>query len=60
MALQVAESLGPAADMVADAAKEAWMSGLASAALIAAGIIFVSAIIAFIYLPKHHTNDDTI
>lgn len=28
--------------------------------LIAAGIIFVSVIIAFIYLPKHHTNDDTI
>ena len=60
VALQVAEHLGPAAEAVTDAAKEAWMSGLSSAALIAAGIIFTSAIIAFIYLPKHHKNDDTI
>jgi len=53
VALSVADNLGPAAQTVATAAKDAWMTGLSSASLVAAGIIFASAIIAFVYLPKH-------
>lgn len=60
VALEVAESLGPAAAGVADAAKAAWMSGMSSAALVAAVIIFACAILAFIGLPKHRTNSNVM
>lgn len=60
VALNVSEKLGPAASTVADAAKQAFMSGLSSAAMIAAVIIFVSAVIAFFGLPKHEKQSDTI
>ena len=61
VALQVADKLGPMADGVADAAKDAFMSGLTHAALVAAVIIFGAAIIAFVGLPKEHkVGDDTI
>ena len=51
-ALQVADKVGPAGDSIAIAAKEAWMGGLSSAALVAASIIFVASIIALLFLPK--------
>lgn len=54
VALKVTESLGPAAQSVADAAMDAFMGGVTQAALVAAIIIFVSALIAFFGLPKHH------
>ena len=61
VALGVAENLGSAAADVAQKAMEAFMAGVAHAALIAAIIIFASAIIAFIGLPKHTSKeDDTI
>ena len=61
VALKVSEKLGPAADAVANAAKDAFMDGMSHAAMVAAVIIFISAIIAFIGLPKHaKKNDDTI
>lgn len=61
VALQVADKLGPAASEVADAAKDAFMTGLSHAALVAAAIIFTAAIIALIGLPKtHKEGDDTI
>ena len=59
VALEVAKSLGPAAAEVSHTAMEAFMSGVSHAALIAAGIIFTSAIIAFVGLPKHASKDDT-
>lgn len=61
VALRVAENLGPQAGNVANAAMDAWMHGLSQASLIAAAIIFVSAIIAYVGLPKHQGKDnDTI
>lgn len=60
VALQVTDKLGPAASGVADAAKEAWMSGLATAALVAAGIILACALLAFFGLPKHRKNSNVI
>jgi EmrB/QacA subfamily drug resistance transporter len=61
VALQVAEKLGPMATQVSDAAKDAFMTGLTHAALVAAVIIFGAAVIAFVGLPKEHTSgDDTI
>lgn len=61
VALKVSEKLGPAADTVANSAKDAFMNGMSHAAVIAAIIIFISAIIAFVGLPKHaKKNDDTI
>lgn len=60
VALNVSESLGPMAATVADAAKQAFMSGLSTAAVVAAVIIFVAAIIAFFGLPKHQKQSDTI
>lgn len=54
VALRVTESLGPAAKDVADAAMDAFMSGVTQAAMVAAVIIFASALIAFFGLPKHH------
>lgn len=61
VALSVAEKLGPAAETVASAAKEAFMGGVTHAALIAAVVIFISALIAYFGLPKHTSKDsDTI
>ncbi|MES2631301.1 MAG: MFS transporter [Patescibacteria group bacterium] len=61
VALRVAENLGPAAGGVADAAKDAFMTGLSHAALVASAIIFSAAIIALVGLPKtHKEGDDTI
>lgn len=58
VALNVAEKLGPAAQSVADAAMDAFMNGVTLSALIAAGIIFASAVVAFVGLPKTHKKDD--
>lgn len=60
VALQVAHNLGPAAESVINAAKDAFMSGISHAALIAAVIIFISAIVAFFGLPKSHKAEDDI
>ena len=60
VALNVSQNLGPAAATVADAAKAAFMSGLSSAAIVAAVILFASALIAFFGLPKHKKESDTI
>lgn len=61
VAIQVAEQLGPAADSVISAAKDAFMTGVSSAAQVAAVIIFVAALIALFGLPKHTSKtDDTI
>ena len=61
VALQVAGQLGPLTDTVTIAAKDAWMDGLSTASLVAAGIIFTCSIIAFVGLPKHQDKDsDTL
>lgn len=61
VALSVAEKLGPAAQSVSDAAMDAFMTGVSQAAMIAAGIIFTSALVALFGLPKtHKADDDTI
>lgn len=61
VALQVAEKLGPVAETVSNTAKDAFMTGLSHAALVAAAIIFSAAIISFFGLPKtHKEGDDTI
>lgn len=61
VALSVAEHLGPAADAVVSAAKDAFMGGISQAAMVAAMIIFSAAVIAFFGLPKHQSkNDDVI
>ena len=60
-AIGVAEKLGDAAGPLVTAAKEAWMGALGTAALTAAVIIFASAVIAFVALPKHtDKNSDTL
>ena len=58
VALSVAEKLGPAAKDTANAAMDAFMGGVSQAAAVAAVIIFASAIIAYVGLPKHTTKDD--
>ncbi len=61
VALKVAEKLGPAADYISKSAMDAFMAGMSQASIVAATIIFISAAIAFIGLPKHtKKNDDTI
>ena len=60
VALNVSEQLGPAGGLVAEAAKNAFMSGLSTASSIAAIIIFISAVIAYFGLPKHQGHSDTI
>lgn len=61
VAMTVAEKLGPAAESVTNAAMDAFMTGVSHASLVAAAIIFVSAMIALFGLPKHaHKDDDTI
>lgn len=59
VALRVAEKLGPAAGDVSHAAMDAFMAGVAESAVIASIIIFASAFIAYIGLPKHAQKDDT-
>lgn len=60
VALQVADKLGPMADHVVQVAKEAFMAGITHSAQTASWIIFAAAIIAFIGLPRHKKNDDTL
>jgi len=60
VAMKVAEKLGPAGETVVNSAKDAFMSGVSQAALIAAIIIFACALIAFFGLPKHTAKDDDI
>ena len=60
-ALNAIQSLGPEAAGLAESVKAAWMSALSTASLVAAGIIFVAMIIAFVALPKHkQQQSDTI
>ncbi len=58
VALNVAEKLGPAAQEVMNVAKDAFMSGMSQAAIVASVIIFLAAVVAFIGLPKHTAKDD--
>lgn len=51
-AILVADRLGPAGDQLAYVAKEAWMNGLSTAMLVAAGIVFTAAVMVFIWLPN--------
>lgn len=53
VALNVAKQLGPAADSLVVAAKEAWMTGLSTSSLVASIIILVCALVVFAALPKH-------
>lgn len=59
-AIGVANEIGEAAAPLLDAAKDAWMSALGTASLTAAGIIFAASIIAFIALPRHTKDSDTL
>lgn len=56
-ALNTASSLGADAGTVAEAAKVAWMNAFSVAALVAAGIVFVTAIIAFVALPRQKQSE---
>jgi MFS-type transporter involved in bile tolerance (Atg22 family) len=58
VALEVSKELGAAGEGIASAAKDAFVGGMAHAALIAAIIIFVSGFIALFGLPKHASKDD--
>ena len=61
VALQVAENLGPATESVVKAAESAFVSGMAHAAMVAAGIIFAAAATALVGLPRHTSKDsDTL
>ncbi len=60
VAISVAEKLGPAADTTVHAAKDAFMGGISTAAMIAGVLILVAAIIAFVGLPKHVSKDSDI
>lgn len=60
VAIGVADKLGAAKEQVVAAAMDAFMSGVAHAAIVAAIIIFVCAGIAFFGLPKHEQKDDDI
>lgn len=57
-ALTVADSLGASGKTLADAASAAWMDGLSQSMLIAAVIVAVAAVAAFLWLPKHHHKDE--
>lgn len=59
-ALSIAEELGAPGKALADAASSAWMQGLSQAMLIAAVIVALAAIAAFLWLPKqiHKDEDD--
>ena len=60
VAIRVAEQLGPMADTVVRAAEDAFVDGLTQSALVAAVIIFGAAVVAFIGLPKHKKDSNTI
>lgn len=53
VALQVGESLGPAGSAVIEASRDAWMAGISTSSIVAAGLLFASALAAFIFLPKN-------
>lgn len=53
-ALAVAEKAGPIGEPLAQAAKDAWMSGYQSSLVIASVIIAIAAFIAFRWLPNSH------
>lgn len=52
-AMAVAEQAGPQGSALIDVAKQAWMSGLSQAMIIASIIVALASIIAFVWLPKH-------
>ena len=58
--MSAAEHLGPAAASVITAAKDAFMSGMSSAAIVAAIIIGACSLLAFFGLPKHTAKDDDV
>lgn len=60
VALEIAKSLGTAGEGVVNAAKDAFVGGMAHAAIVAAVIIFISGLIAFFGLPKHTAKDDDV
>lgn len=60
VAVQAAEGLGAAAQPIIDAAKDAFMSGVSESAIIAAVIIFISSVVAFVGLPKHTPTDSDV
>ncbi len=60
VALQVADKLGPAAETTVNAAKDAFMGGISHSASVAAVIIAVSAVVAFVGLPKHAGKDNDV
>lgn len=53
-ALTIAEQGGAMGDILADAAKSAWMTGMSRAMLIAAVIVALAALSAAIWLPHQH------
>ncbi len=61
-ALELAGTLGSSGDPLITAAKEAWMTGLSHAMLIAAGLLTITAIVTAIYLPHTHKEheDDSL
>ena len=56
-AMAVAEQAGPQGQQLVTFAKEAWMSGLSEAMVIAAVIVAVASVIAFVCLPKKAKGD---
>jgi MFS-type transporter involved in bile tolerance (Atg22 family) len=62
-AMAVAEQAGPQGQQLVTFAKEAWMSGLSQAMIIAAAIVAVAAVVALVWLPKHtagNTDDEQL
>lgn len=57
-ALSVADTLGASGKSLAEAASTAWMHGLSQSMLIAAIIVAVAAVAAFLWLPKHRKDED--
>ncbi len=57
-ALVIGEQMGAAGTGIVDAAKTAWMSGLSQSMLVAAGIVAVAAVVAAIWLPHRHQEDE--
>ena len=57
VALEISDHLGPMGNSVAEAAKLAWMDGLVAACTLGAVILAISAIVAFVGLPKHVKGD---
>ncbi len=58
VALEVSKQLGTTGEGIANAAKDAFVSGMTHAAVVAAIIIFISGLIALFGLPKHTSKDD--